>query len=72
MTQVSSSPGPVGRQLAAGPIWRDPGDPAICCMNANDVFMRKGEGREERQARRGGMERKRLLCEHVTLIKGLE
>lgn len=43
MTQVFCSPGPVGRQLAASPVWRYPSDPAFCGVDANDMFMREGE-----------------------------
>lgn len=31
---------------AAGPVWRDSGVPAICSLDADDTFMRKGEGGE--------------------------
>lgn len=62
-TQVFCSPGPVGRQMAAGDVWKDP---ALCSMNANDMFMRE-EGRGCR--RRTGRE---ITNEHGTFIKGLE
>lgn len=85
MTRVFCSPGPAGRQLAASPIWRDPGDPAFCGVTANDVFMReageKGEMKRGRERERRGREveggrRKgeggQLSSERVLFMKGLE
>lgn len=87
MTQVFCSPGPAGRQLAASPIWRDPGDPAFCGVTANDVFMReagekggemkRGRERERRGTEMEGGRRKgegegQLSSEHVLFMKGLE
>ena len=33
-------------QEAAGPVWRDSGVPAICSLDAGDMFMREEEGGE--------------------------
>ena len=55
-----------GQLAAASPVWRDPGDAAICCVDANGMLMREGEEEGGGRGREG-----QLSSEHVLFIKGL-